>query len=385
VLEGSVRNSGKTVRVSAQLVRADNGYPIWSATYDRPLDDIFRIQDDIASAVIGGLKVVLLGGQLPRATRSTSTEAYSLYLQAAAVSYAGHSGAEFAKGRALLQRSLELDPNFAPAWAALAANLDVDASLFGSLSIAQASAQGHEAINHALRLDPNLAEAHRALARILFQLDWNWEQAGQEIRKAIALEPGNAESYRVAAYLDLTLGRFDDALAQIQKAVALDPLQPWNHLVLGYVTYRTGSFDAAEQAYRRALALAPGGGKFHYVLASLLLARGSAQQALAEMQQETDASFRQCGLPLALDALGRRAEADQALAIAERQFGDRKAYLIALVYAARHDADRAFLWLDRAVSQHSGDMIYIKGDPLVRGLTADPRYRALMRTMKLPD
>jgi TolB-like protein/tetratricopeptide (TPR) repeat protein len=385
VLEGSVRKSGKTVRVSAQLVRADNGYPIWSATYDRPLTDIFKIQDDIASSVIGGLKVALLGAPLPRATRTASTEAYTIYLQATALTYAGHGAADFARGRELLQHSLQLDPNFAPAWAALGANLDVDASLFGSLPISQASAQAHVAIDRALRLDPNLAEAHRALARVLFQLDWNWEAAGPEIRQAIALEPGNAENYRVASYLAMTLGRFDDALEMIQRAVVLDPLQAWSHLVTGYVTYRMGKFDEADLAYRRALKLAPGSGKFHYVLGALLLARGSPQEALAEMQQETDPSFRQCGLPLALDALGRHAEADQALATAERDFGDRKAYLIALVYAARHDNDRAFTWLDRAVKQRSGDLIYIKGDPLVRSLLPDPRYRQLMRTMKLPE
>ena len=385
VLEGSVRKSGKTVRVSAQLVRAEDGYPIWSETYDRPLDDIFRIQDDIAKSVINGLKVALLGTELPRAARTTSTEAYTLYLQAAALTYSGTAAADFSRGRELLRRALKLDPNFAPAWAALGANLDVDASLFGSMSTAKASAEAHEAISRALRLDPNLAEAHRALARLLFQLDWNWEGAGQEIRKAIALEPGNAESYRVAAYLDMTLGRFEESLAQVQKAAALDPLQAWNHLVIGYVTYRMGQFEAAAQAYQQALKLAPGSGKFHYVLGSLLLARGSPQEALVEMQQETDASFRQCGLPLALDAVGRRAQADKALAMAEREFGDRKAYLIALVYAARHDADRAFTWLDRAVSQRSGDLIYIKGDPLVRSLIPDPRYRQLMRAMKLPE
>jgi TolB-like protein/cytochrome c-type biogenesis protein CcmH/NrfG len=385
VLEGSVRKSGKTVRVTAQLVRAVDGYPVWSATYDRPLDDIFRIQDEIASSVISGLKVVLLGGQLPRASRSASTEAYTLYLQATAAMYVGASAADLRHARDLLQQALKLDPNFAPAWASLGANLDIDASLYGSLPTAQASAAAHDAINRALRLDPKLPEAHRALARLLFQLDWNWEGAGQEIRRAIELEPGNAESHRVAAYLYLTLGRFDEALAMIQQAIALDPLQAWNHLVLGYVTYRTGNFDVAEQAYGRALSLAPGSGKFHYVMGALMLARGAPQQALDEMRQETDPGFRQCGLPLALDALGRRAEADRALAIAEHDYGDRKAYLIALVYAGRHDSDRAFSWLDRAVSQRSGDLIYIKGDPLVRGLLPDPRYRMLMRTMRLPE
>ena len=385
VLEGSVRKSGKTVRVSAQLVRADNGYPIWSATYDRPLDDIFKIQDDIAGSVINGLKVALLGGQAPRAAPTANTEAYTLYLQAASLRYSGGSAADLARSRQLLQRSLKLDPTFAPAWAALAAELAVEGTLFGGIPIQQARVEAHAAIDRALKLDPTLADAHATLGRVLFELDWNWDAAQREVNQAMALEPGNAEFYRLAGYLALIQGRFDVALAMMNKAVALDPLQAWNHLVTGYVTYRMGNLPVAEGSYRKALALSPGSGKFHYVLGSLLVVRGLPAAALAEMQLETDDGFRQCGLPLALDALGRRPEADQALALAEKNFGERKPYLIALVYAARHDVDRSFAWLDRAVRQRDGDLIFIKGEPLVRNLLPDPRYRQLMRTMNLPD
>jgi len=385
VLEGSVRKSGKTVRVSAQLVRADNGYPIWSATYDRPLDDIFKIQDDIAGSVINGLRVALLGGQAPRAAPTANTEAYTLYLQAASLHYSGRSAADLARSRQLLQRSLKLDPTFAPAWAALAAELAVEGTLFGGIPMQQARIEAHAAIVRALKLDPTLADAHATLGRVLFELDWNWDAAQREINQAIALEPGNAEFYRLAGYLALVQGRFDVALAMMNKAVSLDPLQAWNHLVTGYVTYRMGDFPVAEGSYRKALALNPGSGKFHYVLGALLLVRGLPAAALAEMQLETDDGFRQCGLPLALEALGRRPEADQALALAEKNFGERKPYLIALVYAARHDIDLSFAWLDRAVRQRDGDLIFIKGEPLVRNLLPDPRYRQLMRTMKLPD
>jgi tetratricopeptide (TPR) repeat protein len=249
----------------------------------------------------------------------------------------------------------------------------------------QARVEAHAAIDRALKLDPTLADAHATLGRVLFELDWNWDAAQREINQAIALEPGNAEFYRLAGYLALIQGRFDVALAMMNKAVALDPLQAWNHLVTGYVTYRMGDFPVAEGSFRKALALNPGSGKFHYVLGALLLVRGLPAAALAEMQLETDDGFRQCGLPLALDALGRRPEADQALALAEKNFGDRKPYLIALIYAARHDIDLSFAWLDRAVRQRDGDLIFIKGEPLVRNLLPDPRYRQLMRTMNLPD
>ena len=349
------------------------------------MDDIFRIQDDIAKSVINGLKVALLGNALPRAARTTNTEAYTLYLQAAALNYSGQSPADFSESRQLLQRSLQLDPNFAPAWAALATNLAVDSTLFGSIPVRQAGAEAHAAIDRALRLDPMLADAHATLGRLLYEMDWDWGAAEREIHRAIALAPGNAEAYRLGAYVAVTLGHFDEALGLVQQAVSLDPLQSWNHLVTGYVTYRMGNLSVAADSYRKALALSPVNGKFHYVFGSLLLVRGESAAALAEMQLESNAGFRQCGLPLALDALGRRAEADQALALAKRNYADRKAYLIALVYAGRQDADHAFAWLERAVRQRDGDLIFIKGDPPVRNLRPDRRYPRHVRAMYLAD
>jgi TolB-like protein len=385
VLEGSVRKSGKTLRITAQLVRADNGYPIWSDTYDRPLDDIFKIQDDIAGSVVNSLKVSLLGHKLPRAARTANTQAYSLYLQAESINYSGASSTDFVHGRSLLQQALTLDPTFAPAWASLATNFAVEYSLFGSITLEEAHAQAHAAVDQAIKLDPELAAAHVALGRVLYEVDWNWEGAKTEIQKAIQLEPGNTEPYRLAAYIELTHGRFPEALKLLNRAVSLDPLQAWNYIVKGYVTYRTGDLDKAERYYRRALELSPTSGKFHYVLGSLLLIRGQPAGALEEMQRETDSGFRQCGLVLALDSLGRKSQADQALAVAENSFGGKKAYLIALIYAERHQPDRAFAWLDRALRQRDGDVLYIKGDPLVSNLVADPRYELIMKRMQLAN
>ena len=382
VLEGSVRKSGNTLRITAQLVRADNGYPIWSETYDRPLDDIFKIQDDIAGAVVNSLKVSLLGQKLPRATRTASTEAYSLYLQAESMNYFGTSAQDFAHNRALLQQSLKLDSSFAPAWASLARNLAVEYSLFQSISLAQAHTQGHAAVDHAIKADPGLAGAYLELGRVLYQVDWNWDAAATAIQKAILLETGNAESYRMAAYIEITHGRFDSALESLDRAVSLDPLQAWNHIAKGYAAYRMGDLDNAERYYRRALELDPASAKFHYVLGTLLLVRGRAPAALGEMQRETDSAFRQCGLVLAWDALGHKSQAEQALAVAERTLGTKKAYLIALVYAARKDPNRAFLWLERALQQRDGELLFIKGEPLLENLVSDPRYQIFMQKMQ---
>jgi TolB-like protein/Tfp pilus assembly protein PilF len=382
VLEGSVRKSGKTVRVTAQLVRADNGYPIWSDTYDRPLDDIFRIQDDIAGSVVNGLRVSLLGRQLPRTARTTNTEAYTLFLQSQAIQYFGVSSLDYARARGYLQRAVKLDPAFAPAWASLAINLAVQYSLFGSVKFQEAHVQGHAAADQALKLDPSLAVAYQALGRLLYEVDWSWDAADIQIRKAISLEPGNAESYRLAAYVATTRGHFDEALRLLKISISLDPLESWSYIVAGYVTYRTGELAEAEAFYRKAIELNPTSAKFHYVLGSLLLVKGQPAAALVEMQRETDGGFRQCGLVLALDALGRKGEADQALALAERDLGNIKAYLIALIYATRNAPDQALAWLDRALRQRDGDLLYMKGDPMISNLLPDPRFQSFMQRMQ---
>jgi TolB-like protein/Flp pilus assembly protein TadD len=383
VLEGSVRKSGNTVRVTAQLVRASNGYPIWSDTYDRPLNDIFKIQDDIAASVIRGLKLSLLGAQQPRAARTANSEAYNLFLQGQSLSYFGASTADFERAIHSLKQALKLDPAFAPSWAALADNLGIEYSLYGTLQFGATREAALAAAQRALQLDPALTLAHVALGRLLYQVDWNWDAADAEFQKAIALAPGGAEAYRLAGYLATTRGHFDAARSLLQRAISGDPLQPWNYVATGYVAYRTGDLEKAKSLYKKALELGPTVGKFHYVLGSLLLVEGHAPAALIEMQRETNGGFRQCGLVLALDALGRHSEADQALAVAVRDFGGHKAYLIALIYAQRHQPDQAFVWLDRAVRQRDGDLLFIKGDPMVGALVADPRYQLLMQRMQL--
>ena len=239
--------------------------------------------------------------------------------------------------------------------------------------------------DHALRLDPALPVAHVAMGRILYQIDWNWDAAEAELKRAISLEPQNSEAYRLLAYISITCGRFDEAIELLNRAIAMDPLQPWNYVVTGFATYRSGRLTAAEAAYRKALELAPSDGKVHYLLGSVLLVRGQSAAALAEMEHETDVGYRHAGRALALDALGRSGEADRELGIVEQTFANEKSFWIALVYAARNDPNRAFSWLDRALRQHDDGLLWMRGDPLFIKVASDPRYRALLRTMNLPE
>lgn len=382
VLEGSVRRSGTTIRVTVQLIRAANGYQLWSKNYDRRVEDVLKVQDDIAQSVVGTLKASLLGAQPARAASMVNADAYTLYLKAHAIRT---SVVQEPVQRAIdyLRESIKLDPTFALAPAELAATIAGDFSSTGVLLYPSALGEAHAAADQALRLDPRLPLTHIALARLFSQVDWEWDAGDAEIAKAIALEPGNAEAYRVAGYLATTRGQFDKAIELISRATSLDPLQPWNYTAMGFPVYRKRDYVQAEALYRKAIALSPQEYKVHYVLGSVLLLQGRVAESLAEMEREPDAGFRHCGLALAFDALGRKREAENELSIAQTDHKKEKAYWIALIYAWRKDVENAFVWLDRAAMQKDPGMQWIRGDPMLDVLVKDPRYDALLRRIKV--
>ncbi|MGO9945492.1 MAG: TIR domain-containing protein [Steroidobacteraceae bacterium] len=385
VLEGSVRKSGNTIRVTAQLVRVENGYHVWSETFDRQLDEIFKVQDEIAGAVVKALKVSLLEGQTARATPTMNTEAYTLYLQGRSF-WQRHSAADNKKAADYLREALKLDPMFAAAWAVLAAVVQDDFVIYSTSSYQKARAEAYPAAERALVLDPSLSDAHLAMAQILHDLDFDFKRAGAEITKALTLDPGNSGAFRAATDLALTEGRFDEARQFAQQAVARDPLAVGNYRALGDANLCSGLLAEAEVAWRKALELNSAAEGIHYRLGAMLIARGEPAAALAEMEQNPDKEWRIAGLPLALDALGRKDEADHALAVAVEKLSEIGPYQIALIYAHRNDLNPAFLWLDRAYQERDGALpIYLKGDPLLKNVRQDPRYKGLLKKMNLPE
>jgi TolB-like protein/cytochrome c-type biogenesis protein CcmH/NrfG len=383
VLEGSVRKSGNTLRITAQLIRVDNGYDVWSETYDRQLDDIFKVQDEIAGAVVKALRVSLLGGA-PQSTAPTlNSEAYTLYLKAKELNSRA-SEADEDQAVEDLQQALKLDPKFALAWALLA---DVRSTSYGYFTrpYVKSRTDALYAAAQAVQLDPGLSEAHAATARARLLFDWDFEAADIENRQALALNPSNAHAVIFMAFLACYQGRFDEALRLADIAVARDPLDAVNYQVIGHASYRTGKFTQAEAAFRRQIELYPKAPAVHYRLGLVLLAQGKPVAALELMQSEPDLGYRKAGMPLALDALGRETEADAAIAALENEHSTSWSYQMALIYAHRHDTERAFAWLDTAYRTRDSGLLSIKGDPLLRLLEPDPRYHALLRKMKLPE
>ncbi len=384
VLEGSVRKSGNTLRVTAQLVRADNGYHLWSETYERQLIDIFKIQDEIANAVVNTLKVSLLKSPAQRIAPTTSAEAYTLYAQARALIL--HSNAaDNARAAVYLERAVRLDPNYAPAWARLTQTRTFQYEM-RSISFETAREEARHSAQKALELDPSLAAAHLSMARVYRFFDWNWDAVGVEIQRARQLDPGDSDASRWAGVHALGEGHVAEAIDLVQQAVDLDPLDGANYSILGAANFKMGRYAAADLAYRKAVEVAPpfgfGARSGH---AEVLLATAQAAAALEAFEQLEDAGEREWGKALAYAALDRKADSDTAVMNLERNFADTRAYEIAQVHVYRGEIDQAFNWLEHAYEDHDRSLALIKADPYMKPLRDDPRYRSLLRKMNLPE
>lgn len=385
VLEGSVRKAGGNIRISADLVRVNDETHLWSETFDRKLDDIFKLQDEIADDVVKALKVSLLSADLPKAAPAANIDAYALYLQGKAL-IERFNLADNVKGVEYEQQALKLDPNFAPAWVELSKARLTAFAVLGAGTYEVGRAGAFEAADRALKLDPNLAAAHTVMGQVFSAFDWNWEAADQEYKKALALDPNYPAALSVTSQLAIALGHYKEARELSQRAVARDPLGVLRYRQLGIADYFAGEWSEAEAAFRKAIELAPAAAGVHYKLALVLLSRNDAQGALAEIELEPNPGWREQGLPLALDALGRKADADRALAIAEKGGPKGWAYQVGLIYAHRNNLDPAFAWFDSAFAQRDpGVAFYLKGEPLLANIRSDPRYKALLHKLNLPD
>ena len=382
VLEGSVRKAGNSVRITAQLIKAGTDTHLWSQTYDRKLDDIFKIQDEIAADVVKQLKVTLLGAA-PKA-RTTDPEAYALYLQA--VQLGRQKTAEaFKQSDALYRKVLAIDPRFAPAWDGLSRNFINEANQ-GLLPNNEGFAQAREAAMKALAIDPEYAPAHARLGYIAMYGDNDPAGAAEHFERALALDPADLGLLGNTASFLQSLGRLDEALALEEVIVRRDPVNVAALFNLGLNQRMAGLFDAAIASFRTVLSLAPGRGNAHAQIGNALLLKGDAQGALAEIEQEADDGWKMIGLPMAYHALGRKADSDAAVAALIAKYEKDSPSNIAYVYAYRGEADKAFAWLDKAVDYNDTGLSEIVTENLFDNIHADPRWLPFLRKIgKAPE
>ena len=386
VLEGSVRKSGNKLRVTAQLIRVDTGYHLWSQTFDRDAGDIFQIQDDISNAVVGALKASLGARALANDGVTSSANAYDLYLLAQSSYDGANSMEDYQKIIDRLREAIRIDPSFDRAWAMLSSTLSTMAG-YTFNEPTQGFKDARSAALKAIEINPSGADGHRALAKILYVHDWNWEGADLEIKRALALGPDDPKNLMAAGIVAAKLGRADESVGYVTRAVAKDPLSNIALDLLGQSLMQAGNLKESQAALRRAQALNPTYSDAHYFLGKVLLLDGKTSEALAEFEREVDPQERLPGLALAYHALGRSEDADAALRSMESvvSSGTPGAILVAETYAYRGEIDQAFVWLTRSCERREPDCASMKLDPLLRNLHADPRFKALLRKLKLPE
>jgi TolB-like protein/Tfp pilus assembly protein PilF len=382
VLEGSVRKSGKTLRVTAQLIRMDNGYHMWSQTYDRNVKDIFKVQDEIATAVVEALKAQLLPvQQAAHAHRTANTEAYNEYLLGRQF-YNQRSDEGFRRALIAYRKAIALDPGFASAYAGLAMS---EALLADSNSDAVSVQQAEAHAESAVMLAPDLADSYAARGFVRYYRGWDWSGAEADFNKALALDPSDSTVQVRYGGLLVALGRLEGAIAATKKATVLDPLSTlaWHRLSRYYIATR--QFAAAHDAIRRALEIQPEYPAAQSALGTLLLLEGKAAEALVTVRQISSESSRLSGIAIAEHTLGHNEESQRALDELIEKHSRDSAFLIAQTNAWRGDKDQAFAWLERAYERHDSQFFNLKSEPRFASLLGDPRYHALLRKLNLPD
>jgi eukaryotic-like serine/threonine-protein kinase len=383
ILEGSVRKEGNRVRITAQLINASDGFQIWSETYDRDLNDIFAVQEDIARSVTSSLKVKLVSPTPGSpAAAGNDAKAYNAYLQGRYF-FERRDKESLEKALGYFEQAIQLDPSYAPAWAEIA-RVRANQADRGYLPTQEGYERARMAAEKALALDANLAEANSAFGWIKATYDWDWAAADASYQRALAVEPGNARVVRSAGGLAATLGRLDEALALHRRAVELDPLSAAARMNLGTYAYYSGQFDEAIAAFEKSLELSPAIPAVHHTLARVYLAEGRPQQALAETQREPDPEWRLFTQVLVYHKLGRTKDADAALGEFIAKYSQDSAYQIASAYAFRGENEKALEWLEKAYARRDPGLSDVKVDPLLHDVRSDARYRSLLKKMRLP-
>jgi tetratricopeptide (TPR) repeat protein len=374
VLDGSVQRSGKTLRITAQLIDARTDDNVWSDSWDRPFDDVFAIQDEIAGTVVAQLKLKLLGK-----AQQIDLDAYAMFLRARQLARQG-TGDGYAESISLLQQVLAKAPGYAPALVELG-GVYLHQGGVGLRPALEALKLSREAFDAALAADPDDASAHAGLGHLEMTFGNDLPVAARHIEQAMRLDPANAYILSTAAVFVSYTGRIDLAIDLINAAIALDPLSVSLHFNLGVMLGDARRYPEAIAALGTALRLSPeiiGG---HAQLGLTLLNNGDGPAALAEVQKEVSNIHQLIYSAIVYHALGRSSDSDAALADAIAKYEKEAPENIASVYAYRGDADSAFEWLDKAEVYQDGGLSEIVTDSLFDNIRNDPRWLPLLRKL----
>ncbi len=387
ILEGSVRKSGNQLRISAQLIDVNNGYHLWSQTYNRELKDVFTIQNEIALTIVAALKTNLLLNEKEQIEKKSTenTEAYQLYLKGRFY-WNKRTADDIQKAIDYFTQAIEKDSAYAMAYAGLAASY-ILLPEYAAISSEDIFAKAIIAVKKALELDPTLAEPHAVLGIIKTEYEWDWTGAELEYKKAIELNPNYPTAHHWYNIYLRNFGRLDEAYREVKLALERDPLSPIINVNLGDVLYIMRQYDKAIEQYLKTIELDPDFASAYSPLGVVYALQGKFDNAIAELRK-VQTIIR--NTPYSLSRLGfayaRSGDKSQALQILDdlftfREQGYKVAFDIAIVYYGLDDRAKTFEWLEKSLPERDFRLPRMKTEPFWDGIRSDMRFIALLKKM----
>ena len=391
VLEGTVRRAGNQLRITAQLTSTDDGHLVWSQRYDRQMDDAFAIQDEIARTIVNTLRATSLAGvAAPSKRRHTeNAAAYSLYLKGR-YEWNRRTQEGVAAGIKFFEQAIAEDPGYALAYTGLADcyALHVD---YRSVPVVEGFEAAKAYARKAIELDDSLAEAHASLAWSLFIFDWNWDEAEREFRRAIELDPRYASAHQWFAFLLVAKGVMEEALVESHTAVELDAASASARRSLATCYLYARRYDQAIYHFERGITINPNAEETYRMWGLTLAASGRIDEAVTMLREADElpaaGTLTRASLGYALARSGRAKEAQSiydalAASVAAGRYVSPVAFATILIGLGRHD--EAIDWIERAIEDRRGWVVYLKVNPIVDPLRGHPRFDALVSRSQLP-
>jgi TolB-like protein/DNA-binding winged helix-turn-helix (wHTH) protein/tetratricopeptide (TPR) repeat protein len=393
VVEGTVLRVGSRVRITAELVRVSTDRHLWADTYESQMGDVLALQNRVSSAIVNEIRINLTPEERERLakTPAVSPEAYENYLKGLYY-WNKRSDENLTRAIAYFERAAHEDPQYALAYAGLSdCYAIISAEIFGTMAASEAAPKAKAAALHALDVDPTLAEADTSLATVKFNYDWDWPGASEGFEHAIGLNPSYATAYqRYSLYL-MAMGQVQDSFAQIQKARELDPLSISINFSLGWRLYMARQYDRAIAQLRDTLEMDPSYELPHLVVGQAYEQKGDFASAIHELKKAVELSH---GTPLMVSALahayaraGDKTEAEKLLAelVAESTKQYVSPYYLAVVYVGLGRDQQAMDWLEKAFADRSNGLVFLKVEPELDSLRANPRFIALQKKLGFPS
>jgi len=379
VLEGSIRKSGNTFRITTQLIDATNSSQLWSETYDRPMDDIFKIQDEIAANVSEQLQIKILGKQ--KVNNSPDVEAYNLYLKAHHLSNQ-NTKTTYLSAEKIIKEALEIDSTYSDAWRTLANIYNTGMYNFSIRSYEEGIPLALEAAQKAVELDPNTGSNYIALSS-LQELNWDFEASAKNSEKALEIDPYNA--IIIGTVANMTFGNIEKSVELLKRSIELDPLVYVNFYNLGFAYYKLGEIEKSEEAFETFKTYYPNSQILHYMMAQIRIAQGRNDEALIEIEQETHEFFSLYGLNFVHYALGNKKRADELLDKFIEKYGESDPSNLADLYAFRGNKDESFKYLNKALEIKDPVLMEALAYPSFKSMRDDPRWLEFINNLNLPE